>query len=365
MTPVEIKLGDNAKAIEFYQQALTLAQAMGNPEQEVSALNTLGSMYFSISAQEYQAQVIDYHQQALTIAREIGNLWEEYSSLSSLSGIYSFLGNYATAIEYSQQALAIAPQQGYLFLVPFPALQDKLGKHLIEKHTILTAPTIQILDLTRQQRDKIGDRRLGSQSLVVGNPTMPSVLLSPGEKPQQLSSLPSAEREANAIAPLLNTLPLIGNQATETTIKQQLGKARIIHLATHGLLDEEQGLGSAIAFTPSTQDDGLLTAAEILDLQLNAELVVLSACDTGRGRITGDGVVGLSRSFISAGVPSIIVSLWQVPDAPTASLMTQFYQNFSSNPDKAQALRSAMLVTMKQHPNPKNWAAFTLIGEAN
>ena len=252
--------------------------------------------------------------------------------------------------------------QGELFLVPFPALQDNSGKYLIEKHTILTAPSIQVLDLTRKQRNRIGENN--SNSLVVGNPIMPTVSLSPGEKPQQLPSLPGAEREANAIAPLLNTQPLIGNQATETAIKQQLGKASIIHLATHGLLDEIRGLGSAIAFTPSDKDDGLLTAEEILDLQLNAELVVLSACDTGRGRITGDGVVGLSRSFISAGVPSVIVSLWQVPDAPTASLMTQFYQSLSSNPDQAQALRSAMLATMKQYPEPKDWAAFTLIGEA-
>ena len=110
--------------------------------------------------------------------------------------------------------------------------------------------------------------------------------------------------------------------------------------------------------------NGLLTAEEILDLKLNAELVVLSACDTGRGRITGDGVIGLSRALISAGVPSVIVSLWAIPDAPTASLMTHFYQNLQKYPDKAQALRQAMLTTLKQHPNPKNWASFTLIGEA-
>ncbi|MEM7716537.1 MAG: CHAT domain-containing protein, partial [Cyanobacteria bacterium P01_A01_bin.68] len=110
--------------------------------------------------------------------------------------------------------------------------------------------------------------------------------------------------------------------------------------------------------------DGFLTAGEILDLKLNAELVVLSACDTGRGRISGDGVIGLSRSLISAGVPSVLVSLWSVPDSPTASLMTEFYQNLSKNPDRATALRQAMLTTMKRHPNPRDWAAFTLIGEA-
>ena len=91
---------------------------------------------------------------------------------------------------------------------------------------------------------------------------------------------------------------------------------------------------------------------------------MLSGCNTGRGKITGDGVIGLSRSFISAGVPNVIVSLWSVPDAPTAFLMTEFYRNWQHNPDKAQALRQAMLTTMKQHPNPKNWAAFTWIGEA-
>lgn len=91
---------------------------------------------------------------------------------------------------------------------------------------------------------------------------------------------------------------------------------------------------------------------------------MLSACDTGRGTLTGDGVIGLSRSLISAGVPSIVVSLWSVPDAPTAELMVSFYQNWRQTGDKAQALRQAMLVTKARHPNPKDWAAFTVIGEA-
>ena len=108
----------------------------------------------------------------------------------------------------------------------------------------------------------------------------------------------------------------------------------------------------------------MLSAEEILDLKLNAELVVLSACNTGRGEITGDGVIGLSRSLIIAGVPSVIVSLWSVPDAPTASLMSEFYRNQERQLDKAQSLRQAMLITMRQHPNPINWAAFTLIGQA-
>ncbi|MDX2232484.1 MAG: CHAT domain-containing tetratricopeptide repeat protein [Leptolyngbyaceae cyanobacterium bins.349] len=263
--------------------------------------------------------------------------------------------------------------QGSLFLVPFPALQDANGKYLIEKHTILTAPSIQVLQQTRQLKATRSATTGKNKALVLGNPVMPKVALSPGQPPQPLTPLPGAEREAIAIAPLLNTQPILGNQATKAAIIQKMPQANIIHLATHGLLDDQRGLGSAIALAPDPtqpedrfgRSNGLLTAEEILDMQLSADLVVLSACDTGRGRITGDGVIGLSRSFITAGVPSVIVSLWAVPDAPTAELMTEFYKNWKErNLDKAQALRQAMLTTMKTHPNPRDWAAFTLIGEA-
>ena len=193
---------------------------------------------------------------------------------------------------------------------------------------------------------------------------MPKVAPAIGKPPQQLSPLPGAEAEAKAIASLFNTQALTGNQATKSSILPLLPNAQIIHLATHGILNDIQGLKSGLALAPSSSGDGLLRAEEILELKLNAKLVVLSACDTGRGRITGDGVIGLSRSFISAGVPSVIVSLWAVPDAPTAFLMTEFYNNLQTNPDKAIALRQAMLTTLKQHPNPRNWAAFTLIGES-
>ena len=272
----------------------------------------------------------------------------------------------ADVLPTDPNAHVIFMPQGELFLVPFPALQDENGKYLIEKHTIVTAPAIQVLDLTQKQRVKV--QQANPKGLVVvGNPTMPKVTVKIGEPPEQLNPLPAAENEAITIAKLLNTKALTGNEATKTAILSQLPQARIIHLATHGLLDDFKGLGvpGAIALAPSGNDNGLLTADEILNLKLNAELVVLSACDTGRGRITGDGVIGLSRSLITAGVPSIIVSLWSVPDAPTASLMTEFYRNWQEKKlDKAQALRQAMLTTMKNHPNPKDWAAFTLIGEA-
>ncbi|WP_333464755.1 CHAT domain-containing tetratricopeptide repeat protein [Microcoleus sp. T3_B1] len=270
-----------------------------------------------------------------------------------------------TLLPKDPNAHVIFIPQASLFQVPFPALQDANGTYLIEKHTILTAPSIQVLALTRQQRQKLASQASHSgNALVLGNPTMPSVSLSPGEPKRQLSPLPGAEAEARAIAPLLKTQAITGAQGTKAAIVPKMPQASIIHLATHGLLDDVRGLGSAIALAPSGSDDGLLTAEEIFDMKLQANLVVLSACNTGEGRITGDGVIGLSRALISAGVPSVIVSLWAVPDAPTSELMRSFYQNLQNNPDKAQALRQAMLTTMKTHPQPRNWAAFTLIGES-
>lgn len=259
--------------------------------------------------------------------------------------------------------------QSSLFLVPFPALQDAEGKYLIEKHTILTAPSIQVLDLTRKQRNRVSQIHQKSAKqdiLIVGNPTMPSVSPEIGAPPKQLPSLPGAETEAKEIAKLFNTKALIGKNATETIVRQRFSEAKIIHLATHGLLDDfkDGSVPGAIALAPNGKDNGLLTANEIFDLQINADLVVLSACDTGQGKLTGDGVIGLSRSLISAGAPSVVVTLWTIPDNPTAMLMAEFYRQLQQNPDKARALRQAMLTTMKKHENPRDWAAFTLIGEA-
>lgn len=257
-----------------------------------------------------------------------------------------------------------------LLRVPFAALQAPDGKFLIEKHTISSAPSIQVLDLTHQQhlRQATDSNR---SAIVVGNPTMPAVVEQVGENPFQLPPLINAEKEAKAIAQLLATQPLIGAQATKANVFKNIKQAKFIHLATHGLINyvTKAGLNSievpgALALAPTSTDEGLLTAREILNLNLNAKLVVLSACDTGRGKITGDGVIGLSRAWISAGVPSTIVSLRQVPDDSTTVLMTSFYQNFTKTSNIARSLRQAMLATMKTDREPVRWAAFMLIGES-
>ncbi|CAD5929561.1 Tetratricopeptide repeat protein 28 [Planktothrix agardhii] len=249
-----------------------------------------------------------------------------------------------------------------LFYLPFAALVDEEGKFLIEKHTIVMSPAITVLETTHKQRQNLSSS--AQDIVIVGNPQMPKLATSPGEEPQPLASLRYAEKEAIEIAKMFNTSALIGANATESTVVERLKTARIIHFATHGIVDNIQPLNSSVALTPGGSEDGLLTADEIFDLKLNAELVVLSACDTGLGQLTGDGMIGLSRSFLNAGVPSLVMSLWAVDDRKTSQLMIQFYQNLQTTPNKAQALRQAMLTMKNQYPDPYYWAAFTLIGEA-
>ncbi|MFN6468685.1 MAG: CHAT domain-containing protein [Nostoc sp. SerVER01] len=265
--------------------------------------------------------------------------------------------------EDDRQLVIFIPQQS-LFLVPFPALQDNDGKYLIEKHTILTAPSIEILNSTRQRQKQI--RGLKKDILVVGDPTIHTKFL---QNPYRLEPLPDARQAAEVIAKLLKTQAIIGEQATKAFITQQMESMQLIHISSHALLYEieELDIPGAIILASSENDekcDGALKAWEVLNLKLNAELVVLSACSTGQGNITGDGVIGLSRSFMIAGVPSIIVSLWKVSAPPAKLLMTEFYQNLQRNMDKAAALREAMLkIKAEKTSRIKYWAAFTLIGE--
>jgi CHAT domain-containing protein/predicted negative regulator of RcsB-dependent stress response len=268
--------------------------------------------------------------------------------VSTLNGYQVLIEPIADLLPTDPEAKIIFIPQGMLFLVPFAALQNTNGEYLIQKHTLQIAPSIQTLILNNSTKSQTKNT---ATSLIIGNPE---------PFPEDLTPLPGTEKEAIAIARLLNTDPLLKTAATETAIREQISQANIIHFATHGLYNEYQGLQSSLAI--STQDgDGFLTAEEILDFNLQAELVVLSACNTGRGKITGDGVIGLSRSFLAAGAQSAIASLWYVPDLPTATLMIEFYHQLEKTQDKAQALRQAMLTVIEEHPHPLNWAGFVLI----
>ncbi len=142
--------------------------------------------------------------------------------------------------------------------------------------------------------------------------------------------------------------------------------ARRLHFATHAQIDERHPEDSALVLAEHPGEDGLLQAREIFNLKLSADLAVLSACQTALGKeVTGEGLIGLSRAFFYAGVPSLVVSLWNVVDSPTPELMLDFYRNLDRPQDKAAALQTAKLAMIGRgaYAHPSYWAPFILLGE--
>jgi CHAT domain-containing protein/Tfp pilus assembly protein PilF len=162
----------------------------------------------------------------------------------------------------------------------------------------------------------------------------------------------------------------LDQDATEGRLKTGgLERYRYVHLATHGIVNEEHpGLSRLLLMPePGSGEDGVLHLGEIYNLRLNADLLVLSACDTGGGRVArGEGIIGLTRGFLYAGAKSLLVSLWPVSDAATSGLVVDFYEELLGGRPKAQALREAKLRTMARNPEyakPYYWSSLVLVGQ--
>lgn len=278
------------------------------------------------------------------------------------------IGSIRGVLPKEEGSLVTFVPQVQLFLVPFAALTLEGDTTLIDRYVIGMSPSIELLQLAAAQRKAVEEAGK-KEILVVGNPTMPGYQSRPDRDAHALSPLPGAEAEAKFLAKALKIEPLIGDAATEVAISERMENARFLHFATHGLLETEsaynQSFLSALAFAPSPGEDGFLTVKETARMDLKAELAVLSACDTGRGRVTGDGVIGLTRGYITAGVPTVVVSLWPVNDQATAILMGNYYEAMMRGEGKAQALRAAILETRKKFPDPQLWAPFVLYGLAH
>lgn len=186
-----------------------------------------------------------------------------------------------------------------------------------------------------------------------------------------LQPLPAAQEEVKALSNDFEGIGLLGAAASERSFKQQAADYSLLHLAMHSVANREQPSLSSLVFTEDgdTLEDNFLQAYEIAQLQLKAQLVVLSACETGFGKFQqGEGVMSLARSFMYAGVPSVVVSLWQVSDESTSRIMQHFYQELFAGHKKDEALRTAKLRYLEEakgfEAHPAFWAAFVQIGDA-
>jgi len=197
---------------------------------------------------------------------------------------------------------------------------------------------------------------------------------------EEFLPLPEAERQVNRLARLYGAADskvYTGMDATEDRFKSEASTYRIIHLATHSMVNEVSPLYSQVVLAQPAQDareDGLLEAWEIMNMDIRADLVILSACETARGRIgAGEGIIGLSWAFFVAGCPSAVVTQWKIESTSTTELMIEFHKHLKiklDNPrseiSKADALRSAQLKLLRNptYRHPFYWAGFIVTGDA-
>lgn len=254
---------------------------------------------------------------------------------------------FAAALD--RRNLVIVPH-GALHYLPFNALHDG-GAFLIDRYAIRVMPSAGAMKY-------LGAKKAGTRGsvLVFGNPDL-------GDARYDLAF---AEREAVAVA---GTNPeakvFLRKEATVNAFMAHAGGGSRIHLATHGRFDPASPLQSALLLAPAAGSNGMLTADLLYSLELDADLVTLSACETGLGKVAnGDDLIGLTRGFLYAGSRSVVASLWKVDDLATAELMARFYRELDRS-GKREALRTAQLETRKAHSHPYYWASFQLTGSAH
>ncbi|MEX0778877.1 MAG: CHAT domain-containing tetratricopeptide repeat protein [Balneolales bacterium] len=297
------------------------------------------------------------------------------------------LGPAREMLENADKLIIVA--EGMLTYLPYEALVWNKD-YMIQNYQIKYSPSITALDLIREPQQEYD-----KDMLQVVNPEFGGSQLNPNGI--TYTSLPSSTLEARAISPHYKNVTLLqGENATENNIKNHdLDQYRYLHFATHGLLNEKSSELSGLVLaqgesnkTSLIQEDGFLRSAEIYALSINADIVVLSACETGLGKLVrGEGVLGLQRAFFNAGASTVVVSLWPVYDRSTSVLMENFYKELiqldrkwsswtstfqrwvgwdtDSYGYKAGAMRNAKLALLDSHEysHPVHWAPFIVVGK--
>lgn len=263
------------------------------------------------------------------------------------------------------QQICIVPDD-VLWEVPFAALKTSKGRYLVELSAVSYAPSITALKTMQEarKRTKPANTLLAFAPFAYTGGNEQTVRTVPLRG--AFGALPASLREVSALAKLYGIHPYLRDEAKESRAKAEGRKTRILHFATHALFEPSHGMYSGIVLAEEEGEDGFLEAREIVDLDLQADLAVLSACETARGEIhRGEGLIGLSWAFFVAGCASTVVSQWKVLDESTAELMATFYRNLKAGKNKAEALRQAQLHLLRnrRYSHPFFWSPFILIGD--
>lgn len=268
--------------------------------------------------------------------------------------------------------LVIVPD-GPLWELAFQALR-RGERSLLEDHAINYAPSLSFLARSRSTPETPQSSRL----LAVGNPSLgadrgprENASRTAGLMSEEWKPLPATEKQVAELAsvyPREGSRTLVGTAASEQAVKAAAGKCDVLHFATHGVLNDAAPLSSYLLLSQeglSPEEDGMLEGWELMRMNLHARLAVLSACETGRGRISpGEGIVGLSWAMLLAGCPATVVSQWKVESASNTELMVGFHRRLRDGAAPAEALREASLALAQSATSrhPFYWAAFVMVG---
>ena len=278
------------------------------------------------------------------------------------------------------QNLIFVPD-GILHYLPFEALLASSGRYLTEDHAVVYSPSASVVG---NLSDGSRPNSYSFELLAYGDPVFDSSAASAAQSRtadlvrgvyagMSFAPLPNTRREIDTISrtiPVSKRRVYLGQDATEASVKhERLEAYRMLHFATHAVLDEQAPAmsGVVLSLAKTGGEDGILRVNEIFNLELNADLVTLSACQTGLGKLVrGEGVIGLTRAFLYAGARRVTVSLWEVNDMATADFMGIFYRKMQGGMSAVLALRQAKLAMLRSevvaYRHPYFWAPFVVVG---
>jgi CHAT domain-containing protein/tetratricopeptide (TPR) repeat protein len=302
----------------------------------------------------------------------------DLSFRASAKQLYQLLLKPTQAELRGKTNLIIVPDDK-LWELPFQALLAADNRYVLETSAVSYAPSLTVLREMKTQRGKLPSNAATATLLALGNPALGRETIERATlalRDGKLDPLPEAEQEVKALGQLYGAARskiYVGAEAREDRVKIEAAQASILHFATHGIMNNAAPMYSHLVLAQGdkneAKEDGLLEAWELMQLDLKAELAVLSACETARGRFgAGEGMIGLTWALFVAGVPSTVVSQWKVESTSTRDLMLSFYQQLrapsKAKVTKAEALRQAALKLMKNPAtsHPFYWASFVLVG---
>lgn len=263
--------------------------------------------------------------------------------------------------------LCVIPD-GPLWSIPFHALVSREGSFLIDRRPVFYASSLALLRAAMERPPTRNPALIAFGNPEAGGTARATVRSAFRDVP--LGPLLDAETETLAISRMYGggSRVYLRDRARETVFKSEAPGYGIIHVAAHAIVDHRAPMYSAIVLAGTgdgVKEDGLLEAREVADLPLDAELAVLSACDTAGGKAAyGEGVIGLGWAFQAAGTPALLVSQWKAESRATAELMIEFHRRLRAGATIADALRRAQLSVRRRYPHPFHWAPFIAVGAA-